>query len=43
MGATLQYTIMPLLGLLASRVFHLDPTIAAGIVVVACCPGGTAR
>jgi BASS family bile acid:Na+ symporter len=33
---------MPLLGLLASRLFGLPPALAAGVVLVACCPGGTA-
>jgi bile acid:Na+ symporter, BASS family len=37
-----QYTIMPLLGFLGSRLFGLPPAIAAGVGLVACCPGGTA-
>ena len=43
-GASLQYSVMPLLGFAASRLFPgMDPMVAAGVVVVACCPGGTAR
>lgn len=42
LGAVLQYTIMPLLGFALSRAFRLHPQVAAGLVVVACCPGGTA-
>ncbi|CAG9465069.1 unnamed protein product [Pedinophyceae sp. YPF-701] len=41
-GAALQFTIMPAAGLAFARLFGLDPWIAAGMVLVACCPGGTA-
>lgn len=42
LGGVLQYSVMPLLGLVASRAFGLPPLIAAGVGLVACCPGGTA-
>lgn len=42
LGAALQYTIMPTLGLIATRIFDLSPAMAAGIILVSCCPGGTA-
>ena len=41
-GAALQYTIMPTLGFLISRMPGMSPPFAAGIILVACCPGGTA-
>jgi BASS family bile acid:Na+ symporter len=41
-GCLLQYTVMPLLGFLASRAFNLPSSFAVGVVLVACCPGGTA-
>ena len=41
-GCLLQYSVMPLLGLLTSRLFGLPTALAAGVVLVACCPGGTA-
>ena len=42
MGSLAQYTIMPLLAFALSRLFHLDPALTAGIVLVGTCPGGTA-
>ena len=41
-GCVAQFTIMPLLALLLSRVFALDEALAVGVVLVGCCPGGTA-
>ncbi len=38
----LQYTIMPLLGWSIGIVFGLEPGLAVGLILVACCPGGTA-
>lgn len=38
----LQYTIMPGLGWVISMVWGLPAPFAVGIVLVACCPGGTA-
>ncbi|WP_440895499.1 bile acid:sodium symporter family protein [Amphibacillus sp. Q70] len=37
-----QYTIMPLLAYLLVTIFRLSPEIAVGIILVGCCPGGTA-
>ncbi len=42
LGVALQYTVMPLLGLAAGWAFGLGEAYAAGLVLVACCPGGTA-
>jgi BASS family bile acid:Na+ symporter len=41
-GALLQYTIMPFLGWSMAALFRLPPPLAAGVILVACCPGGTA-
>lgn len=39
-GAVAQYTIMPLLALSLTKLFHLDAAVAVGILLVGCCPGG---
>ena len=41
-GAVSQYAIMPFLALGLSYLFHLDPALTAGVVLVGTCPGGTA-
>lgn len=41
-GAALQYTVMPAVGYLIAKVFGLPPELAAGLILVSCCPGGTA-
>jgi BASS family bile acid:Na+ symporter len=41
-GFAAQYLIMPLLGWLIARAFKLEPALAVGLILVACCPGGTA-
>ena len=42
LGVILQYTVMPLLGFSLAKLFHLSMDYIIGIVLVACCPGGTA-
>ena len=42
LGVVLQYTVMPLLGFSLAKFFHLSMDYVIGIVLVACCPGGTA-
>ena len=42
LGFVLQYTVMPFLGWMAARWLELPPALAAGVILVACCPGGTA-
>jgi BASS family bile acid:Na+ symporter len=42
LGFILQYTVMPFLGWVAARSMDLPPALAAGVILVACCPGGTA-
>lgn len=41
-GVALQYTVMPALGWALGAVFDLPAPLAAGLILVACCPGGTA-
>ena len=41
-GCLAQFTIMPLLAWGLSRAFLLDEALALGVVLVGCCPGGTA-
>ena len=41
-GCLAQFTIMPLLAWTLSRGFSLDEGLAVGVVLVGCCPGGTA-
>jgi len=42
MGITLQYTVMPATGWLTAWAFGLPTPFAVGLILVACCPGGTA-
>ena len=41
-GCLAQFTIMPLLAWVLATVFRLDEALALGVVLVGCCPGGTA-
>ncbi|OWM79335.1 hypothetical protein CDL15_Pgr003508 [Punica granatum] len=41
-GCAAQYTIMPLLGTAISRLLGLPPLLSVGLILLACCPGGTA-
>ncbi|KAK3146763.1 hypothetical protein QOZ80_3BG0271580 [Eleusine coracana subsp. coracana] len=41
-GFLLQYTVMPLSGVLISKLLKLPSHFAAGLILVSCCPGGTA-
>ena len=41
-GCLAQFTIMPLLAFALTRLFALDEALAVGVVLVGCCPGGTA-
>ena len=42
LAAISQYTIMPLSGFLIATVLKLPVEFAVGLIIVACCPGGTA-
>lgn len=41
-GCAAQYTVMPAAAWLLCRVFGLSPDLAIGVILVGCCPGGTA-
>lgn len=39
-GAVAQYTLMPLIAFVLVKVMNLPPGVAAGLLLVGCCPGG---
>ncbi len=41
-GLVCHYTIMPMVGFSVARLFNFPPEIAAGIILVGCCPSGLA-
>lgn len=41
-GVVFHYLIMPLVGFTIASLFHFPPEIAAGIILVGCCPSGLA-
>lgn len=41
-GVAAQFVVMPLLGWTIASGFSLAPELAVGLILVACCPGGTA-
>lgn len=41
-GCLAQFSVMPLLAWVLSRLFALDEALTVGVVLVGCCPGGTA-
>ena len=41
-GCLAQYTVMPLLAWLLTWMFSLPKEVALGVILVGCCPGGTA-
>ena len=42
LGCAAQFTIMPALAWCLARLFGLDEALTLGVVLVGCCPGGTA-
>jgi|GEM_PF-4499203 len=42
LGFVGQYTIMPLLGYTLAHILNLNQATSVGLILVACCPGGTA-
>lgn len=42
LGAIMQYTALPLSAYGISKLLQLDPALAVGLIIVGCCPGGTA-
>lgn len=41
-GCLLQYTVMPLAAFALAKAFGLSADLALGVILVGCCPGGTA-
>lgn len=41
-GIFLQYTVMPFAGWAIANMFHFEPEVAAGVILVGSCPGGVA-
>lgn len=41
-GCLAQFSVMPLLAWLLARIFSLDEALSVGVMLVGCCPGGTA-
>ena len=42
LGCLAQFTVMPFLAWMLSKVFALPEELALGVILVGCCPGGTA-
>ncbi|KAL0454467.1 UNVERIFIED_CONTAM: Sodium/pyruvate cotransporter BASS2, chloroplastic [Sesamum latifolium] len=41
-GCAAQYTIMPAFGMVVSKLLGLSPSLSVGLILLSCCPGGTA-
>ncbi|MEE2861058.1 MAG: bile acid:sodium symporter family protein [Pseudomonadota bacterium] len=41
LGVVSQFVIMPLLAFALTRIIPMPPEVAAGVILVGCCPGGT--
>lgn len=41
-GCLAQFTVMPLLAWVLAKIFGLDQALTVGVILVGCCPGGTA-
>uniref|UniRef100_A0A2P2IMD0 Putative sodium/metabolite cotransporter BASS1ic n=1 Tax=Rhizophora mucronata TaxID=61149 RepID=A0A2P2IMD0_RHIMU len=41
-GCVAQYTIMPVIGVIVSKSMGLSPSLSVGLILLSCCPGGTA-
>lgn len=41
LGVLSQFLIMPLLAVALTRIIPMPPEVAAGVILVGCCPGGT--
>ena len=41
-GCLAQFTVMPLMAWSLARIFNFDEALTVGVVLVGCCPGGTA-
>ena len=41
-GVIIQFSVMPFLGWIITKIFELPDSLAVGLILVSCCPGGTA-
>lgn len=41
-GLVSHFTVMPTVGYLLTRIFHFEPEIAAGVILIGCCSSGLA-
>jgi bile acid:Na+ symporter, BASS family len=41
-GLLCQFTIMPFTGFLLTKIFHFEPEVAAGVILIGCCSSGLA-
>lgn len=41
LGVVCQFVIMPLTAVVLTLIIPMDPQVAAGVILVGCCPGGT--
>ena len=41
-GCVAQFTVMPLLAFVLTKIFALSEALTVGVILVGCCPGGTA-
>ncbi|KAH6762591.1 hypothetical protein C2S52_020024 [Perilla frutescens var. hirtella] len=41
-GCAAQYSIMPSFGWIVSKLLRLSPSLSVGLILLSCCPGGTA-
>ena len=41
-GIVSQFVVMPTLAFALAKIFNLPPEVAVGVILVGCCPGGTA-
>lgn len=41
-GMLCQFTIMPFTGYLLTKIFHFEPEVAAGVILIGCCSSGLA-
>lgn len=41
-GILMQFVMMPLIAVILTQAIHIQPEFAVGMLLVGCCPGGTA-
>ena len=43
LGFVCQYTVLPILAVIISKLMALPPAFATGLILLGCCPGEPAR